>query len=150
SLEFTFHGWRNGVMVMKHKDGSLYSCLTGVAFSGPKKGAKLQPVPTILSDWGWWLKRYPDTVAYHMFAKYKPVALPAKESAGSVKSRAPVDKRLDAKALVLGVSADKKACAFPLEGIIKAGKSTLIAGKVGETHCVVLYHHPTRSAAAYT
>src|SRR5271165_6669332 len=27
SFEFTFHGWRNGVMVMKHKDGTIYSCL---------------------------------------------------------------------------------------------------------------------------
>src|SRR5438270_12924380 len=36
SLDFTFHGWRNGVMVMRHKDGTLYSCLTGVAFDGPK------------------------------------------------------------------------------------------------------------------
>ena len=30
--DFAFHGWRNGVMVMKHKDGTLYSCLTGKAF----------------------------------------------------------------------------------------------------------------------
>ena len=38
SLDFSFYGWRNGVMVMKHKDGTLYSCLSGVAFDGPKKG----------------------------------------------------------------------------------------------------------------
>src|SRR6516162_6640735 len=29
SYNFRFHGWRNGVMVMKHKDGTLFSCLTG-------------------------------------------------------------------------------------------------------------------------
>ena len=40
SYEFRFHGWRNGVMVMKHKDGTLYSCLSGVAFEGPKKGTR--------------------------------------------------------------------------------------------------------------
>src|ERR1700682_3508309 len=38
SVEFTFHGWRNGIMVMKHKDGTLYSCLSGRAFEGPNKG----------------------------------------------------------------------------------------------------------------
>src|SRR5947209_13807212 len=32
SYNFRFHGWRNGVMVMRHKDGTRYSCLTGVAF----------------------------------------------------------------------------------------------------------------------
>src|SRR5205085_10171438 len=59
SLEFSFHGWRNGVMVMRHKDGTLYSCLTGVAFDGPRKGDRLAPVPTPVSDWGFWLQRYP-------------------------------------------------------------------------------------------
>ena len=37
SVDFSFHGWRNGVMVMKHKDGTLYSCLSGRAFDGPGK-----------------------------------------------------------------------------------------------------------------
>src|SRR5262245_42246083 len=27
---YRFHGWRNGVMVMKGKDGTVFSCLTGV------------------------------------------------------------------------------------------------------------------------
>src|SRR5215472_16544666 len=31
SYLFRFHGWRNGVMVMKHTDGTLYSALSGVA-----------------------------------------------------------------------------------------------------------------------
>src|SRR6266446_589224 len=63
SLDFSFYGWRNGVMVMKHKDGTLYSCLTGVAFDGPRKGDKLKAVPTLVSDWGPWLKAYPHAVA---------------------------------------------------------------------------------------
>src|ERR671925_184699 len=45
SLDFSFYGWRNGVMVMRHKDGTLYSCLSGVAFDGPRKGDRLRPVP---------------------------------------------------------------------------------------------------------
>src|SRR5262245_20153829 len=91
SVDFRFHGWRNGVMVMKHKDGTLFSCLTGVAFDGPRKGERLAPVPTLVSDWGRWLKRYPDAVAYHMFDKYRPVELPDKEHPDSVKSRGPAD-----------------------------------------------------------
>src|SRR5213595_318363 len=54
SYDFRFHGWRNGVMVMRHKDGTLYSCLSGLAFDGPKKGTRLKPVPAVVSDWGWW------------------------------------------------------------------------------------------------
>src|SRR5262249_50853069 len=33
SLDFRFHGWYNGVMVMRHQDGTLYSCLTGRALA---------------------------------------------------------------------------------------------------------------------
>src|SRR5437868_5362410 len=47
SYHFRFHGWRNGIMVMKDdRDGTLYSCLSGEAFAGPKKGQRLTPVPT--------------------------------------------------------------------------------------------------------
>src|SRR5947209_2844045 len=46
SYEFRFHGWRNGVMVMRHADGTLFSCLSGVAFDGPRKG---EPVTTTLA-----------------------------------------------------------------------------------------------------
>src|SRR5437764_4508530 len=39
SYHFRFHGWRNGIMVMKDdRDGTLYSGLSGEAFAGPKKG----------------------------------------------------------------------------------------------------------------
>src|SRR5215468_5205865 len=55
---FEFHGWRNGVMVMRGKDGTLYSCLTGIAFDGPRKGTRLEPRATLESDWGFWNKRY--------------------------------------------------------------------------------------------
>src|SRR5262245_19799393 len=69
SLDFAFHGWRNGVTVMKHKDGTLYSCLTGLAFDGPRKGDQLKPVPTLRSTWAQWHDTYPQAVAYHMFDK---------------------------------------------------------------------------------
>ena len=64
SLDYRFHGWRNGVMVMRHKDGTLFDCLTGLAFDGPRKGERLTPIPTIETDWGPWLKANPGTVAY--------------------------------------------------------------------------------------
>src|SRR6516162_5307658 len=94
SLDFRFHGWRNGVMVMKHKDGTLYSCLTGLAFEGPRKGARLQALPAQVTTWGDYLKRYPGGVAYQMFDKYQPVELPTQVNAESRKSRRPADPRL--------------------------------------------------------
>src|SRR5882757_3429517 len=93
SYDFRFHGWRNGVMVMKHKDGTLYSCLTGQAFEGPKAGTKLEPLPILVSDWGYWLKNYPQAVAYQMFDQYRAVDLPAADNPDSVRSRGTPDPR---------------------------------------------------------
>lgn len=147
SLDFRFHGWRNGVMVMRHKDGTLYSCLTGLAFDGPNKGKRLPPVPALVSNWGYWLKRYPGAVAYHMFEKYQPRELPARINEDSRKSRpAHSDNRLPADTFVLGVSRDKQARAYPLESLAKAG---LIRERVGKESWVILWYAPTGTAAAY-
>src|SRR5262249_23831749 len=101
---------------------------------------------TLVSDWGWWAKRYPNTVSFHLYAKYKPVAAPAKEAAGSLKSRGKADARLKAQERVLGVAAGNGAQAFPLAQLAKV---KLIAGKVGDQPCVALYYGPTKTAAAY-
>ena len=94
SYNFRFHGWRNGVMVMKHADGTLYSCLTGLAFDGPRKGSRLQPIPTLVSDWGFWLQRYPHAVAYHMFDKYQPSELPVEPNQDARRSHLFHDQRV--------------------------------------------------------
>jgi hypothetical protein len=146
SLDFAFHGWRNGVMVMRHKDGTLYSCLSGVAFEGPKKGERLTPVPTLTSTWGRWMKTYPHAVAYRMFEKYQPVELPVKPHPDAVKSRGPADSRLLAESLVLGVAVGDRAKAYPLEVIAKAG---LLRDTVAGKSVVVLWDEPTRCAVAY-
>jgi hypothetical protein len=146
SYDFTFHGWRKGVMVMKHKDGTLYSCLTGVAFDGPGKGSRLDPVPTIVSDWGFWLKHYPDSVAYHMFDKYRPVELPKEVNDDSKKSRIAADDRLAADQPVLGVAGVKEAKAYPLDALANAG---LIEDQLDGRPCIVLWEGATRTAAAY-
>lgn len=146
SLDFTFHGWRNGVMVIKHKDGSLYSALTGIAFAGPNKGKQLEAVPTIQSNWGWWLEQYPDTVAYHMYEKYKPVEAPAKPHASSLKSRSKADPRLKEDERVLGVADGRQSVAYPL-GELK--KQKLIADTLNNRTIYALYHETTGAAAAY-
>ncbi|HEV3256293.1 MAG TPA: DUF3179 domain-containing (seleno)protein [Gemmataceae bacterium] len=146
SYDFRFHGWRNGVMVMKHKDGTLYSCLTGVAFDGPHKGSRLQTLPTLMSDWGFWLKHYPHAVAYHMFKKYQPLELPTRTNEDSRKSQGPADKRLPADTLVLGVAEGKAARAYPLDILARA---TLVREEVDGQPRVILWQSFTKTAAAY-
>jgi hypothetical protein len=147
SFEFEFHGWRNGVMVMKHRDGTLFSGLTGVAFDGPRKGTRLEPVPTLESDWGFWLEKYPDAVAYHMFDKYKAVELPAKPDPDSLKTRPTADTRLKAEDAVLGVSVGKFTRAYPLTTVRERG---LITDSIDGAPVVVLWEPRTRTASAYS
>ena len=146
SYEFRFHGWRNGVMVMKHADGTLYSCLTGVAFEGPKVGTRLTPTPTVVSDWGWWLAKYPNAVAYRMFEKYKAVELPTTQNADSVKSRMKPDGRLKSDDAILGIWTGKVARAYPIAELEKSG---FILDDVNGEPLVVLWEPKTRTASAY-
>jgi hypothetical protein len=146
SYDFRFHGWRNGVMVMKHKDGTIYSCLSGVGIDGPNKGNRLKSIPSVVSDWGWWLDKYPNAVAYHMFDKYKPVELPTEENVDSVKSRGKPDPRLKAAEQVLGIWTGKAARAYPIDMLEKNG---FITDAVGEDQVIVLWEPTTRTASAY-
>jgi hypothetical protein len=155
SLDFKFHGWRNGVMIMKHKDGTLYSCLTGVAFDGPRKGQKLKPIPTLVSDWGFWLSHYPQNVAYHMFEKYVPVELPNSENRDSVGTRTSAsNSNISANETVLGVCLENEFRAYHLtfgKGKLSE-KSLLIPAhpeEGGRPDVFVFWHGPTKSAAAY-
>jgi hypothetical protein len=147
SLDFRFHGWRNGILVMRHKDGTLYSALSGKAFDGPRKGDRLKPVPTIESQWGDWVDRYPGTVAYEMFDKYQPIDLPSEENADSVGTRGTPDPRLGAAKEVLGVEVDGKARAYPLAALEKSGG--VISDTIGGQKVCVLWYKPTQTAAIF-
>lgn len=147
SLDFKFHGWRNGIMVMKHADGTLYSALSGRAFAGPRKGDQLKPVATLETDWGAWLDRYPDTVAYHMFDTYQPVELPAEENLDSVGTRSPPDSRLFPFEEVLGVALDGQSRAYPLK--LLELSNGLIVDQFAGRNVVVLWNKATRTAAIY-
>lgn len=140
SYNFVFHGWRNGVMVMKDKaDGTLYSCLSGVAFDGPRKGDRLKPIPTLVSTWGEVMTRNPNAVAYHMFEKYQPSELPTKENPESVKTRpAKVDPRLKPDQMVLGVRVGDKTRAYPLTP--EFGMSELEGYELGGESFVIFSH----------
>jgi hypothetical protein len=149
---FRFHGWRNGIMVMKDaRDGTLYSCLSGVAFAGPKKGHRLATVPTLTTTWGDWLKRYPHAVAYQMFEKYRPTELPTKPHPDSVKSRpATTDPRLNPDEPVLGVRVGDTTRAYPLGAWARSQwYAEFVTDELAGQKVVVMWQTGTKTAAAY-
>ncbi len=148
SLDFTFHGWRNGVMVIKHKDGTLFSALSGRAFDGPRKGERLKSIPTLQSDWGHWLLVYPRSVAYVMSQQFQPVELPSRDNPDSVRTRLDWGPSAVSPELpVIGVEIGGSSEAYSLEWLEKSG--SVSADTVGDQKVVVLWYAPTKTAAAY-
>lgn len=147
SLDFSFYGWRNGIMVMRHKDGTLFSTLSGRAFEGPRKGEQLKSIATLRTDWGYWQKAYPGSVAYRMFEKYQPIELPTLDNADSKQTRAEIDHRLTENAEVLGVSINGKQKAYPLDTMPKDGG--FLRDVLAGTEIMILWQPETRTAVAY-
>ncbi len=147
SYDFTFHGWRNGVMTIKHKDGTLFSALSGVAFDGPRKGTSLKFLPTIQTDWGYWRKAYPRTVAYEMLDKFRPINLPSEKTSESFATRLPPDERLIPDEPVIGLALGNLAKAYSISVL---SNKKIIHDKVGDQEIVVLWYAPTKTAAIYS
>ena len=123
SLDYRFHGWRNGVMVMRHKDGTLFDCLTGLAFDGPRKGEQLTPIPTIETDWGPWLKAQPGTVAYAMVLEIPaPIRAEIDLLPESRKTRPEPDPRLDAEERVFGLTQRRRKPGLAVEVVRRSGR----------------------------
>ena len=62
---YEFYGWRNGVMIAKGKDGTLWSALTGKAIEGPQKGKQLTRVASLVTNWNYWLMLHPESDTQH-------------------------------------------------------------------------------------
>jgi Protein of unknown function (DUF3179) len=147
SLDYRFHGWRNGVLVMRHQDGTLFDCLTGLAFDGPRKGEQLAPIPTIETDWGPWLKAQPGTVAYAMISKFQPQSLPKAFLPESRNTRPEPDLRLDAEARVFGLTQGRESRAWPTSSFREAAE--LQNAKLAGQEVVILWDGRSRTACAY-
>ncbi len=145
---YSFHGWRDGVMVVKGPDGSLWSALSGRAFSGPKVGQRLQRIPSMVTDWSYWLMLHPESTAYDLFdgQKYDVVSLPTETHPEALRSMGQVDPRLAAMTNVLGVEIDGVTKAFPLDEL---AERACINDTVGETPICVFWYQPTQTAVAF-
>ena len=145
---YTFHGWRGGVMVVRGRDGTLFSALTGVAFDGPQKGKKLTRIPSLTTTWGHWRMLHPESTAYDLYdgSKYAVTDLPTKINPEAEKSIGPVDPRLQAGRLVHGIEVGGVAKAYVLP---TDKERACFTDHVGETVLAVFWYAPTRSSVAF-
>ncbi len=146
---YRFYGWRAGVMVAEGRDGTLWSALTGVAFQGPKKGERLERIPSVLTTWEHWLMLHPESTAYNLFdgKRYPMAPLPVSMSQEATASMGKVDSRLKPLSNVLGVTAGGQAKAYPLDG---HGERACALDVLGGEPIAAFWYGPTRSAVAFS
>jgi hypothetical protein len=146
---YEFHGWRGGVMVVKGRDGTLWSALTGIAFDGPQKGHRLERTPFMVTEWAHWLMLHPESTAYDLYdgKKYPMGELPETISADAKQNMGKVDSRLEPLALVMGVEANGAAKAFPIE---IAKERRCYTDSVGGEPVAVFWYGPTKSTVTFS
>jgi hypothetical protein len=146
---YKFYGWRRGVMVVQGRDGTLWSALSGMAFEGPKKGQRLERIPSLVTDWGHWLMLHPESTTYDLFdgKKYRVTALPEGTSEQARRDAAEADKRLPVLQPVLGVEVGNWAKAYPLDE--KAERACYVDIVMDEP-IAVFWYGPTRTAVAFS
>jgi hypothetical protein len=65
TLIFGVHGalWGNAMTWWDHETGSVWSQPIGEAILGPRKGEKVELLPSSLTRWGPWREEHPETLA---------------------------------------------------------------------------------------
>jgi hypothetical protein len=136
-------------MVVRSKDGTLWSALTGTAFSGPQKGKKLNRIPSLVTDWGYWLMLHPESTAYDVFdgRKYDAVELPEEMNRVAKLSMGTANPRFSPNAPVLGVEAEGQYKAYPLS---LSEERACYPDTVGGKDVTVLWYGVTRTATAFS
>ena len=145
---YEFHGWRNGVMVAKGKDGTLWSALTGRAIDGPQQGKQLKRVPSLVTNWNHWLMLHPESTTYDLFdgKKYASVPLPTEMSEEARRSLKLVDPRLEKGTQILGVEFAKSQRAYPLP--TDKARACMLDEVDGES-VAVFWYGATKTAVAF-
>jgi hypothetical protein len=146
---YEFYGWRGGVMVVKGKDGTLWSALTGMAFEGPQAGKRLERIPSLVTEWGHWLMLHPESTAYDLFdgRKYPTAELSAQMSAEAKQNMGKPDSRLEPMAFVMGVRVAQQTKAFPLPS---AQERACYRDRFGAEPITVFWYGPTQSGVAFS
>jgi hypothetical protein len=147
---YEFYGWRNGVMVVRGKDGTLWSGLSGLAIEGPQRGRRLKRIASLVTDWGYWLMLHPESTAYDLYDgnRYPMAALPRKFDPIARQSMGDPDSRLDAMQSVLGVELEDRQIAFPLDEAKE--RTCQLAAVPGSGGVAAFWYAPTRSAIAFS
>ena len=117
--------YNSDVLLYDRGTDSLWSQIAQTAISGPLKGAELELVPTAHTSWADWRQRHPDTRVLSTDTGHRrdygrdPYAGYA-DSAAVMFPAGNLDRRYHPKALVIGLTLDGTAKAYPFEELAAA------------------------------
>ena len=142
---YHFYGWRDGVMLVRDKEGTIWSALSGRALEGPGKGNRLRRVPSAPTTWGHWLMLHPESTAYNLFEgdKYAVVKLPAADH-WVIQSNAKEAEITED--LVMGVEGEESKRAYPLP---LREERFCYNDVIDNTPITVFWYGPTQSGVAW-
>ena len=145
---YQLYGWRRGVMVVQGEDGTLWSALTGIAISGPQQGKRLKRIPSLVTDWSYWLMLHPESTTYDLFDgnKYQTELLPTQMSKEATSSMSDVDPRLKTDAMVLGVEFASATKAYPL---VDLPQRACLLDQSSDQNIAVFWYGATKTAVAF-
>lgn len=142
---YTFYGWHKGVMLVKSKDGTIWSALSGRALKGPQKGKVLERVPAMTTTWGHWLMLHPESTAYNLFKgdKYPVIELPDADTWIKHRSSRAATQKSD---LIIGVETGQAQRAFPLD---LSKERDCFNDDLEGTPITAFWYGPTQSSVAW-
>jgi len=154
-LQFDNADLVGGNEVFKDREtGSRWQQSSLEAISGPLKGTHLQLYPFLLTDWAEWLKLHPDTLvlkplpgyAERMDAKNEMIRQGLSGEGSAPDGLLHKDERLKPRAMILGLSIDGAAKAFPLSVL---QQTRVINDQLGGRHILIVHQPGSDTTTAF-
>jgi len=119
--------YQSDVLLYDRKTESLWSQLRAQAITGPRMGERLKSMPIEHTNWEDWSQRHPETQVLSRHTGHQRDY--GRDPYGSYRKTPEIffpvtnhDKRLSAKAWVIGLSMDGKAKAWDIAALRKSGE----------------------------
>ncbi len=150
SLNFGVSGllYFSDILMYDFKTNSLWSQLESKAISGDLSGKELDIIPSFMSTWSAWKKRYPDGLVLSTETGYEREynTNPYQEYESNDATMFPISKEnglMAKKDLVLGITINNESRAYPIK-ILK--KRVFVQDSLGDKSISIKYDPNTKSA----
>ncbi len=151
--------WRTNLIMVDRENESLWNQMLLGSQCGIDRGAVLDRLPIVESDWATWIQDYPGTTVMtvntgvesrpHFQYPYGSYAEPSNDIVDFVLPNMTWSRELQTKELVLGVFNGSTATAYPLQALAAQGTAVVVNDVVSSTPIVVTYRSEGNVAIAF-